>query len=396
MEQRLGIALSFERFGLDMRPSELARLVDQAIAGGREVAGQKSNLYFVPYGCRDDPKEAAFRAGCADVAHVTTVRFPPWRELIAPDFGFAGLVDHIVAQIDRHAGPEPVRLVGNCLGGWVAYAAARKLTATGRSVTFLGLLDTDAAEALSGSWRIGLGVWLKEWYWAWHRRRLALRVVQVVTSFLARRPRLLRRLAGPALQAGLLLPVAVLFDRWLGATVPPGLDLDRWLGATVPSGLDRPGVAGMMREARAAGAFDVPTVLFRSEEHAADVPIDLEWASFRRRLTVVQGRAGTCRCWTHRTSPRSAGRSPLRSRQRPRPKQGQGRQAAPIPVARARTRAARRNKRHPRAPARALRTPSTCGSRSSGHARRPGRLGSRTAPPNVGARHLAYHEAMGE
>jgi acetoacetyl-CoA synthetase len=53
----------------------------------------------------------------------------------------AELAERHVATLTAALPPGPVRLVGYSFGGLVAYEMARRLTARGRAVTFLGLLD---------------------------------------------------------------------------------------------------------------------------------------------------------------------------------------------------------------------------------------------------------------
>src|SRR5262249_36162708 len=68
------------------------------------------------------------------------VPYADWPEIVQPDVSFEKIVAGAVAFMTERA--PPLVIAGQSYGGHVAYAAALALSAAGRSVGFLGILDT--------------------------------------------------------------------------------------------------------------------------------------------------------------------------------------------------------------------------------------------------------------
>lgn len=85
---------------------------------------------------------AALAAAMADAAQIIPIRYPDLRTMLAGRSSLAAMADDAVEQIARKQPSGPVRLLGHSLGGAVAFEVAGRLLARGRSVRFLGILDT--------------------------------------------------------------------------------------------------------------------------------------------------------------------------------------------------------------------------------------------------------------
>jgi thioesterase domain-containing protein len=228
--------------------------------------------------------EGRFRANCAPALHIATVNLPGWQDMIAPNVTMDDLIERTVAEIAARAPREPVRLVGYSLGGHVAFGAARVLKESGHEIRFLGILDTTAvplpAPVPQGA---GLVRTLRYIYWETHnlikeaqRARGIEKMAQLVAQFLTRPGKeRLRRFAAWLRRMPLPTTFAMFLNRYLSEEMQRRVLL-AWLES-----------ADRTRPLR-----DVPVVLFRSEEHAQDVPRDLGWGELCPRLRIVNVAGG--------------------------------------------------------------------------------------------------------
>ena len=91
------------------------------------------------------PSLAAFGAQLSKVAHVIPIRYP---DLSSTLLGCGSLGDMTASALEQIKAVQPrgdIRMIGYSLGGGVAFEVARRLIAEGRSVKFLGILDTNVA-----------------------------------------------------------------------------------------------------------------------------------------------------------------------------------------------------------------------------------------------------------
>ena len=85
---------------------------------------------------------AGLAAAMAGAARIVPIRYPDLRTMLAGGESLAAMADDAMEQIRRKQPSGPVRLLGHSLGGAVAFEVAGRLLASGRSVRFLGILDT--------------------------------------------------------------------------------------------------------------------------------------------------------------------------------------------------------------------------------------------------------------
>ncbi len=270
-EEQCSVQLPLEAFALHMRPSEFAAALCRVLSGQPDMATEHPTMLMVRARCGDDPGEAGLRAACAEVAHIVPIGLPDWPELASRNGGIDGLVDHVVAEIEAQAPPGPILLLGYCFGGMLAFAAARRLAASGRRIGFLGILDADAGWLLEARRRpMQLERWPRRAWWAWHRGHLTDHVAMLAAWWLIASPRLLRWLGRRDWQRRLPENFALHLNRHLQILAPAWLNGDdkaRLLQA------DRP--------------LDAPVFVFRSQEHTEDAAPDLNWASRCTELTMV-------------------------------------------------------------------------------------------------------------
>ncbi|WP_084652028.1 thioesterase domain-containing protein [Bosea sp. BIWAKO-01] len=99
-------------------------------------------LFLLPGSVGYGPSLAAFAADMSKVTRVVPIKYPGLRLILNGQNTLAAMAADAMQQIGRAQPSGDVRLLGHSLGGVVAYEVARRLLGAGRSVRFLGLLDT--------------------------------------------------------------------------------------------------------------------------------------------------------------------------------------------------------------------------------------------------------------
>jgi thioesterase domain-containing protein len=130
------------RVDLPVMPESLAESVERPAR--RDGTAPVTTVFVLPGLGGDERELAALRNGCSPALNCIPVQFPDWTELYTRAMTLDQLVDHCRAQIDRLAPTGGLRLAGYSFGGTMAYAVAEALTASGRRVDRLGLLDSPA------------------------------------------------------------------------------------------------------------------------------------------------------------------------------------------------------------------------------------------------------------
>jgi thioesterase domain-containing protein/acyl carrier protein len=143
LESQCGISLELARFPGDLRPSDMARVLDRCLHGMADAdAGAAPDVFLLPAIGGDDPRLVNLRATCRSAVSVELVEFGDWPDMIVPGYDLAALVDSVVAQIEDRAPSGALRLAGWSYGGLLSVAIASALCKAGREVAFLGILDT--------------------------------------------------------------------------------------------------------------------------------------------------------------------------------------------------------------------------------------------------------------
>jgi amino acid adenylation domain-containing protein len=257
-------------------PAELGKILDGPlpIIGGQP--GQRmcrETVFLVPGQGGEDPRLARFMLGCASGVHVTPVSYPDWTKMVGADFGIDSLVTHVADQIQAYAPSGPLMLAGYSLGGHIAYLVAQTLLSAGRSICFLGILDTGTEPIFlphfKGMQRL------------YNHLRTLMNAVRgrnvdgAVAGYTARRltsdhRRWILRIA--ARFAHVRLPVRISYQ----------------LSHHLQKELQRELVQSwLVRAVSLTGQLDVPTVVFRSDHDRGDYPDDLGWRKRCSNLTIM-------------------------------------------------------------------------------------------------------------
>lgn len=119
-------------------PAELERVLGST----RAEEDAPPILFLFPGSVGYGPSLAAFAAAMGKVTRVAPIRYPGLPMMLNGQNTLAAMAAGAIQQIARTQPSGDIRLLGHSLGGAVAYEVARRLLADGRSVKFLGVLDT--------------------------------------------------------------------------------------------------------------------------------------------------------------------------------------------------------------------------------------------------------------
>ncbi|WP_214473697.1 AMP-binding protein [Mesorhizobium sp. dw_380] len=153
IESATGQEMDLEAFTVGMSFDEMVKAVVSNQAG--EQRAQKHHppvLFLFPGSVGYGPSLAAFAAGMSKVARVSPIRYPGLAAILNGQNTLSAMTVAAVEQISRVQPAGPVRLLGHSLGGAVAFEVAARLLAAGRTVRFLGILDTSLLDEPSDHW----------------------------------------------------------------------------------------------------------------------------------------------------------------------------------------------------------------------------------------------------
>jgi acyl-CoA synthetase (AMP-forming)/AMP-acid ligase II/thioesterase domain-containing protein/acyl carrier protein len=145
LEELTGRELNMEAFTVDMSAADMIR----AVAMGGRSEQQKHDeellphLVILPGSMGYGPSMAAFGAQLSKVAHVIPIRYPDLTSTLTGRGSIDDMASLALEQINAVQPRGDIRLIGYSLGGGVAFEVATRLIAEGRSVKFLGILDTN-------------------------------------------------------------------------------------------------------------------------------------------------------------------------------------------------------------------------------------------------------------
>ncbi|WP_202355974.1 non-ribosomal peptide synthetase [Mesorhizobium sp. 113-3-3] len=153
IESAIGQELGLEAFTVGMSFDEMVEAVVSAQAGEQRAKKLHPPMLFLfPGSVGYGPSLAAFAAAMGKVARVNPIRYPGLAAILDGHNSLAAMAAAALGQIDRAQPTGPVRLLGHSLGGAVAFEVAARLLAAGRSVRFLGILDTSLLDEPSNHW----------------------------------------------------------------------------------------------------------------------------------------------------------------------------------------------------------------------------------------------------
>jgi thioesterase domain-containing protein/non-ribosomal peptide synthetase component E (peptide arylation enzyme)/acyl carrier protein len=106
-------------------------------------------VFLMPAFEGDSPALVRLRAAFEGKIRFAVAHYPSWREMIHAEGRFDLIIDAVVAQVVATCGENDCLLAGYSFGGFVAWETARRLTESGRHVTFVGLIDSRRADLVN-------------------------------------------------------------------------------------------------------------------------------------------------------------------------------------------------------------------------------------------------------
>jgi non-ribosomal peptide synthetase component F/thioesterase domain-containing protein len=155
IENLIGQELGLESFTVGMSAGEMVKAVVAAQAAASGKAAPEHNpplLFLFPGSVGYGPSLAAFASAMGKTAKVVPIRYPGLAPILRGQSDLASMADAAIQQINRAQPSGHVRLLGHSLGGAVALEVAVRLLKTGRSVKFIGILDTSLEGERSRLW----------------------------------------------------------------------------------------------------------------------------------------------------------------------------------------------------------------------------------------------------
>jgi|tagenome__1003787_1003787.scaffolds.fasta_scaffold20986967_2 acyl-CoA synthetase (AMP-forming)/AMP-acid ligase II/thioesterase domain-containing protein len=145
LEELTGEELNMEAFTVDMTASDMIRAVAMRDRLEQPRPDEDGSLPLVmfPGSMGYGPSLAAFGTQLSKVAHVIPIRYPDLAATLAGCGSVDDMAELALRQINAVQPRGDLRMIGYSLGGGVAFEVASRLIAAGRSVKFLGILDTN-------------------------------------------------------------------------------------------------------------------------------------------------------------------------------------------------------------------------------------------------------------
>jgi thioesterase domain-containing protein len=123
----------------------------------RPINTQAANLpplFLLPGSLGYGPSLTELVAAIGKNAREFPIRYPNLNLILGGRDKLSDMAAAAVAQISKAQPSGPIRILGHSLGGAVAFEVATRLLAAGRSISFIGLLDTSLMGERSTYWKM--------------------------------------------------------------------------------------------------------------------------------------------------------------------------------------------------------------------------------------------------
>jgi thioesterase domain-containing protein len=130
----------------------MVNAIDSTNALEQATARDPPTLFLLPGSLGYGPSMASFARAIRKTARIVPLRYPALQEILGGKNTLDSMAAAVIEQIGQVQPSGPLRLLGHSLGGAVAYEAASRFLANGRSVEFLGILDTSIIGEPNDQW----------------------------------------------------------------------------------------------------------------------------------------------------------------------------------------------------------------------------------------------------
>ena len=143
LEEASKVSLPMELCRTDLRPSDFARLLEEVGRKKEAPVVSPTTVFLFPGMGGDSLLLGNFRSACTPEVNFITLDPPDWPEMIQARLDIDGLASQAARRICELSATGPLFMAGLSMGGSVAFTTALKLRECGRTVEFVGILDTD-------------------------------------------------------------------------------------------------------------------------------------------------------------------------------------------------------------------------------------------------------------
>lgn len=141
LEEKLKIKLNFDLFEPGITPGGLTNKVAAALAPEVDADDDRPLVFLcLPLG-GDWQRLADFRRALSSSIKFKVLDYPGLESPLGKGATLRAMLDHAEAELQAAAPEGPLRICGHSAGGCIAFELAKRLSAQGRDVAFLGLLD---------------------------------------------------------------------------------------------------------------------------------------------------------------------------------------------------------------------------------------------------------------
>jgi acyl carrier protein len=295
IEETLGKRLPLDALNSGATPGDLITAIEKLSNSSAAAApGQDDRplVFLLPGYQGDTPLFARLRAAFDGKIRFEVPRYPSWREMIDGKGRFDFVIDDIFAQIVATRGDGDYLLAGYSFGGFAAWEIARRLTESGRRVTFVGLIDArrqDQEIAPAGQTPVA------------HKSGRNLAMIRRVLRSISAKPKAAPVFMLRALIRGLIDLSAFPLLRAMGnlAMLLPGQ-----MAFTCHTRLIEELRLKALRKSEVK-PLTAPVTLFRSDEHK-DISSDYGWGALCESSRSLPSAATIRRLSSHPIAPSSA------------------------------------------------------------------------------------------
>jgi len=145
IEERIGRKLPLDLFDPALDANGLAEKITAFMGAAAPAPASRPSVVLFPGAGGDEPILASLRLTLRDEVQFELIEYMGLEHKVSELLQSERVLDDAMKQLEARCPTGPLRLVGYSLGGVIAYEMAKRMTAKGRTVESVCLLDTSAS-----------------------------------------------------------------------------------------------------------------------------------------------------------------------------------------------------------------------------------------------------------